>query len=55
MLAMNLFGLITHAAAKRVDSDYTFKTNLIIVSKARGCIFSCVQPFYERAVSDLDP
>jgi len=22
---------------------------------ARGCIFSCVQPIYERAVSDLDP
>ncbi len=23
--------------------------------ESRGCIFSCVQPFYERAVSDLDP
>jgi hypothetical protein len=21
----------------------------------RGCIFSCVQPFYEQAVSNLDP
>jgi hypothetical protein len=21
----------------------------------RGCIFSCVRPFYERALSDLDP
>ncbi len=22
---------------------------------ARGCIFSCVRPFYEQAVSNLDP
>ncbi len=25
------------------------------LSPAGGCIFSCVQPFYERAVSNLDP
>jgi hypothetical protein len=32
---------------------YALKT--FDVNKTRGRIFSCVRPFYERAVSDLDP
>ncbi len=28
---------------------------MLSVVRTRGRIFSCVQPFYEQAVSDLDP
>jgi hypothetical protein len=40
-----------------LDSGETFfKTELerVDVETTRGRIFICVQPFYERAVSDLD-
>jgi hypothetical protein len=31
-----------------------FAESMLNKNKARGCIFSHVRPFYERAVSDLD-
>jgi hypothetical protein len=34
-------------------SSFTYFSGLGIES--RDCIFSCVRPFYEGAVSDLDP
>jgi hypothetical protein len=32
-----------------------WQVRVMHAASSRGCIFSCVQPFYEQAVSDLDP
>jgi hypothetical protein len=37
-------------------SKYYTRLQIYVRNKHdRGCIFSCVQPFYEQAVSNLDP
>jgi hypothetical protein len=36
-------------------SGALYRLELELCKACRGCIFSCVRPFYERAVSDLGP
>ncbi len=37
------------------SAQTTLRQSHVSVCTSRGCIFSHVRPFYERAVSDLDP
>jgi hypothetical protein len=46
-----------HQTLKKFDLKNFIKKNFFDQNRerTRGCIFSHVQPFYELAVSDLDP
>jgi hypothetical protein len=39
--------------SQKIDKFMMQRKHLFL--KIRGCIFSCVRPFYEQAVSNLDP
>ncbi len=47
------------ARSRNRDHNFYFIFLLLLFANgaliSRGCIFSCVRPSYERAVSDLDP
>ncbi len=58
LLALKQMGTLETAVFWLVEDDSVtllFKLSLMFVTLTRGRIFSCERPFYERAVSDLDP